>query len=286
MIQMCKRRWKSWSSCTESGLQVYALMHCPPLVSLLKYRNRGEQPDHYKDCNGASCYCNANVSRCCQYTNSIRKECYRQPGRGDARYDTGRESWCNWAIYSCERFQYATSSLRCTPQDLYTVRRSDYDGIILDLKNSTITEYRPTKTSDIFGNGNDKSAVFLERYHLIKQRLLRNNENFDPASMHIHGSGAFQKITPIKGLIGHDNERFLLFGMLTCMDDGKIYLEDDDGHIQLDLSNCVRVFSWCKIIQRFTNAFADIWTRIIHWNYICDCRRSFWRWPYLPRRRN
>jgi hypothetical protein len=34
-------------------------------------------------------------------------------------------------------------------------------------------------------------------------------------------------------LIGHDEEEFILFGMLTQVEEGKMHLEDEDAHIEL-----------------------------------------------------
>lgn len=41
-------------------------------------------------------------------------------------------------------------------------------------------------------------------------------------------------------MIGHDGGEFVLFGMLTQIEEGKLYLEDDDAHIELDISKIVR----------------------------------------------
>lgn len=40
-------------------------------------------------------------------------------------------------------------------------------------------------------------------------------------------------------LIGRDGGNFLLFGMLTQIEDGKLFLEDEDAHVELDVSQCV-----------------------------------------------
>jgi DNA polymerase epsilon subunit 2 len=60
-----------------------------------------------------------------------------------------------------------------------------------------------------------------------------------PPSLQVIDSDSYLKITPIKSLIGHDNEQFLLLGMLTQIEEGKVYLEDNDAHVELDLSRCV-----------------------------------------------
>jgi DNA polymerase epsilon subunit 2 len=61
-------------------------------------------------------------------------------------------------------------------------------------------------------------------------------------------SNGLIKITPIKSLIGHDNEQFLLLGMLTQIEEGKLFLEDNDAYVELDISRCV---SHLNIISLF-----------------------------------
>ncbi|CAO3616529.1 unnamed protein product [Cunninghamella blakesleeana] len=87
----------------------------------------------------------------------------------------------------------------------------------------------------LFGSGDDKAEMFRDRLNLVKQRLLRN-ERFSPTSMHIDKT-AYIKITPVKALLGQDGDNFTLFGMLTQLEEGKIFLEDEDANIQLDLSS-------------------------------------------------
>ncbi|KAI9304710.1 DNA polymerase alpha/epsilon subunit B-domain-containing protein [Cunninghamella echinulata] len=92
-----------------------------------------------------------------------------------------------------------------------------------------------TKPTLLFGTATDKAEMFLDRLNLVKQRLLRN-ERFSPTSMHIDRE-AYIRITPIKALLGQDGDNFTLFGMLTQLEEGKIFLEDEDANIQLNLSS-------------------------------------------------
>ncbi|KAI7900022.1 DNA polymerase alpha/epsilon subunit B-domain-containing protein [Cokeromyces recurvatus] len=84
----------------------------------------------------------------------------------------------------------------------------------------------------------EKGDMYRERYKLVKQRILRN-ENFCPASMSMTDNPDFVKITPIKALIGQDGKNFVLFGMLTQLEEGKIHLEDEDAHIELVLDKAI-----------------------------------------------
>ncbi|KAG1591659.1 hypothetical protein G6F48_003155 [Rhizopus delemar] len=96
--------------------------------------------------------------------------------------------------------------------------------------------FRKSKSScNLLSQPREKTEMIRERYVLAKQRLLRN-ETFRPAEMSISDSAYFTKITPIKSLIGQDGKDFVLFGMLTQITDGKLYLEDDDAYIELDVS--------------------------------------------------
>ncbi|KAG0175875.1 DNA-directed DNA polymerase epsilon, subunit B [Apophysomyces sp. BC1021] len=89
----------------------------------------------------------------------------------------------------------------------------------------------------LLASANEKADMFRDRFNLVKQRLLRN-ENFCPSSMDLLKKDTYMKITPIMSLIGRDGGRFLLFGMLTQIEDGKLFLEDEDAHVELDVSQC------------------------------------------------
>lgn len=50
------------------------------------------------------------------------------------------------------------------------------------------------------------------------------------------------QLTTIKNLLGRQGGHFLIFGLLTRMEDGEFYLEDLDDKVKLDLSEAVRAF--------------------------------------------
>ncbi|KAI9252940.1 DNA polymerase alpha/epsilon subunit B-domain-containing protein [Phascolomyces articulosus] len=89
----------------------------------------------------------------------------------------------------------------------------------------------------LLGGANEKAALFRDRFDIIKQRLM-HNENFCPPATHVSDNDSYLKIAPIKTLIGRDRDHFLLFGMLTQLEEGKVFLEDEDAHVELDLSEC------------------------------------------------
>ena len=76
-----------------------------------------------------------------------------------------------------------------------------------------------------------KIASVKDRFDYIKARLLRNplysNRTFLNQPQPI--------ITPIKNLIGNSGS-FLLFGMLTLMQQGKFHLEDPDSFVEIQFS--------------------------------------------------
>jgi len=94
-----------------------------------------------------------------------------------------------------------------------------------------------------------KVSMFRNRYHLVHQRLLRN-ESFQapsfstatrpPSLMHSGSSGATvqqaYKITPISNLLGRSGTSHLLLGMLVNSPAGDLALADLSGSVVLDLS--------------------------------------------------
>ncbi|KAI5807499.1 DNA polymerase alpha/epsilon subunit B-domain-containing protein [Peziza echinospora] len=88
-----------------------------------------------------------------------------------------------------------------------------------------------------------KTQLFKQRYHLLHQRLLRN-ESFLPPSYSVAAKSRTSSstpathytITPIANLLGRSNQSFLLFGLLTIAASGQLTLTDPTGTITLDLA--------------------------------------------------
>ncbi|CAO3653760.1 unnamed protein product [Mucor hiemalis] len=119
-------------------------------------------------------------------------------------------------------------------QHFHVVDATDMPRMTYD--EHTRTFVKSKKPSKLLASVREKGEMFRERLLLVKQRLLRN-ENFCPPTMQMTDSANFISITPIKALIGHDGNEFVLFGMLTQVEEGKIFLEDEDAHIELDITN-------------------------------------------------
>eukprot|EP00557_Chaetoceros_sp_GSL56_P007669 CAMPEP_0176503636 /NCGR_PEP_ID=MMETSP0200_2-20121128/15474_1 /TAXON_ID=947934 /ORGANISM="Chaetoceros sp., Strain GSL56" /LENGTH=592 /DNA_ID=CAMNT_0017902951 /DNA_START=200 /DNA_END=1978 /DNA_ORIENTATION=- len=113
----------------------------------------------------------------------------------------------------------------------------------------------PAGSGGLFGEAEDKVDMFLQRYALIYQRLMRQ-ENFRPkltsgVSYHpdisaddnddddYDGYNRSQdehvKITPLEGLLGSKGTKILL-GMIVQVEEGQYYLEDPTAQIPMDLS--------------------------------------------------
>ncbi|KAG7877382.1 hypothetical protein KL938_004138 [Ogataea parapolymorpha] len=88
----------------------------------------------------------------------------------------------------------------------------------------------------------DAVNLFTQRFHLLKDRLLRN-ENFQPTTFSAVNSFTSngpkevenQQVTSIKNLLGRHGQRFFLFGLLTRSALGLWQLQDDTDSIELDL---------------------------------------------------
>ncbi|KAH3683727.1 hypothetical protein WICPIJ_005288 [Wickerhamomyces pijperi] len=95
------------------------------------------------------------------------------------------------------------------------------------------------EATEATANSEDLINLFLQRYHIVKDRVLRN-ENFqisNPLASFSAGDSSFdgqqsRQITLIKNLIGRNNQRFFLFGMLVIKQ-GELCLEDASDSIIL-----------------------------------------------------
>ncbi|KAG8827357.1 DNA-directed DNA polymerase epsilon, subunit B [Serendipita sp. 401] len=89
---------------------------------------------------------------------------------------------------------------------------------------------------NIAGSAESKAMFLRDRYNIIKQIILRN-ENFSPPAFAGKDRANYLKLTSTKNLLGRAGGRFLLFGMLTRSPEGRLCLEDLDGIVPLNISN-------------------------------------------------
>ncbi|KAH6578738.1 hypothetical protein BASA50_008428 [Batrachochytrium salamandrivorans] len=95
-----------------------------------------------------------------------------------------------------------------------------------------------TTTDTPISDAVSRAALFRDRFDLIKQRLLRNEAFRVPAFT--ADDLSYFHITPIINLKGKQPGRFLLFGMLTSIQDGKYHLEDTDAFIELEFQKIMQ----------------------------------------------
>ncbi|KAJ2805527.1 DNA-directed DNA polymerase epsilon, subunit B [Coemansia guatemalensis] len=93
----------------------------------------------------------------------------------------------------------------------------------------------PFENAAILPSAEAKAALFRQRYDLLKQRVLRN-ENFMAVSFSDQEKDRFYQLSTVDSLQGREGEHFLLFGMLSQLEEGKLSLEDRAGSIELDFT--------------------------------------------------
>ncbi|KAJ3041234.1 DNA polymerase epsilon subunit 2 [Rhizophlyctis rosea] len=96
-----------------------------------------------------------------------------------------------------------------------------------------LTVRRATDPPQLLAPASSRWAMFSDRYHLIRQRILRNDAFRAPS---FANQNEYFHITPIKSLHGRKPGKYVLFGMLTQMEEGKYHLEDPDDYIELELN--------------------------------------------------
>ncbi|XP_014270308.1 DNA polymerase epsilon subunit 2 [Halyomorpha halys] len=90
------------------------------------------------------------------------------------------------------------------------------------------------KTPELYGKSSSKGSLFKDRYTIIYQRTLRNRL--------FHGVGDDEgqfKLRPVEYLLTVTSKitDVVILGLLTQLKEGRYYLEDPSGIIQVDLSN-------------------------------------------------
>ncbi|XP_071499868.1 DNA polymerase epsilon subunit 2-like [Diadema antillarum] len=106
--------------------------------------------------------------------------------------------------------------------------------------NSERKKFLPnSETPNLHAPAKHKADLFLERYTILHQRTSRHSLFSPPvqgASMETQGK-KFQ-LKPVEFLLGSTAKlgELIVLGMLTQLKEGKFYLEDPTGAVQLDLS--------------------------------------------------
>uniref|UniRef100_A0A8C5X3J4 DNA polymerase epsilon subunit n=1 Tax=Malurus cyaneus samueli TaxID=2593467 RepID=A0A8C5X3J4_9PASS len=110
--------------------------------------------------------------------------------------------------------------------------------------NSERKKFLPLSMTDLpgpslFGTARDKAELFRERYSILQQRTHRH-ELFTPSPIVAHPDDSKSKfqLKTIETLLGNTAKvgEVIVLGMITQLKEGKFFLEDPTGVVQLDLS--------------------------------------------------
>ncbi|KAL9942041.1 DNA-directed DNA polymerase epsilon, subunit B [Verticillium nonalfalfae] len=108
---------------------------------------------------------------------------------------------------------------------------------------------RETTKPSLLPPASHKTALFRNRYHVIHQRLLRN-EAFQTSAVASARASTLKrslsnqqnhKITPIANLLGRHGSHHMLLGMLVVLPTGGLAISDLTGTIALDLSQAIAI---------------------------------------------
>uniref|UniRef100_A0A4W6EKA8 DNA polymerase epsilon subunit n=1 Tax=Lates calcarifer TaxID=8187 RepID=A0A4W6EKA8_LATCA len=130
------------------------------------------------------------------------------------------------------------------PRYIYSVERKKFVPI-------SMTRH---PTPSLCGMAKDKAELFRERYTILQQRTHRH-ELFTPPAIGTaveEGQNKFQLKT-IEALLGSTAKlgEVIVLGMITQLKEGKFYLEDPSGTVQLDMSKAISFnllcFAFCPV---------------------------------------
>ena len=139
------------------------------------------------------------------------------------------------AVEECNEASDADSEKALVVIDAFTVPKFTY--------NTDRKKFLPAdvKSLKLHAGADSKAALFRERYMLIHQRTLRH-ELFTPPALgsSVQSSSKFQ-LRNIEYLLSSSGlpDKIIVLGMLTLLKEGRFYLEDPTGAVELDLSQCV-----------------------------------------------
>ncbi|XP_059179397.1 DNA polymerase epsilon subunit 2-like isoform X2 [Physella acuta] len=146
----------------------------------------------------------------------------------------GREE-CESAVQECNAEQDDDSDSILNVIDAFSVPRFTY----VKERKKFIPDANLEKAGPrLHGIPTDKGAMFRDRYTVIHQRTLRNDLFTPPAIGSIEADSNKFQLKPVEYLVGSTSKvgNVLVLGMLVQLKEGKWYIEDPTGHVQLDLS--------------------------------------------------
>nr|DBA14529.1 TPA: hypothetical protein GDO54_005484 [Pyxicephalus adspersus] len=113
--------------------------------------------------------------------------------------------------------------------------------------NSERKKFLPLKVANypepnLIGSARDKAELFRERYIILQQRTHRH-ELFTPPVIGAHPDESRSKfqVKTVENLLGSASKmgEVIVLGMITQLKEGKYFLEDPTGAVQLDLSKSI-----------------------------------------------
>ena len=137
------------------------------------------------------------------------------------------------AIEECNEASDADSSAAMVIIDAFKIPKFIYnqDRKKFVLQNNDIA---------LHGRADAKTSLFLQRYMLLHQRTLRH-ELFTPPTLGQKVKSSKFQLQNVEFLLSSSGlpEKVIVLGMLSQLKEGKFYLEDSTGSVEMDLSNCV-----------------------------------------------
>ena len=108
--------------------------------------------------------------------------------------------------------------------------------------NTDRKKYLPYKGKEmrLHAKADSKMSLFHDRYTLLRQRTLRH-ELFTPAALgQVAESSSKFQLQSVEYLLSSSGlpDKVVVLGMLTQLKEGKYYLEDPTGYVELDVSEC------------------------------------------------
>lgn len=110
----------------------------------------------------------------------------------------------------------------------------------INLLHLLLTSSSSQSKAALAGAASSRAAFLRERWAIIRQIVLRN-ENFTPPATGGHDRQEYLRLTSTRNLLGRQGQLFLLFGMLSRNPEGKLCLEDGEGSVVLDMEDAVSV---------------------------------------------
>ncbi|XP_061174005.1 DNA polymerase epsilon subunit 2-like [Saccostrea echinata] len=143
---------------------------------------------------------------------------------------------CEAAVQECNAEQEEGDNVFCVI-DAFSVPRYTYSADRKKfIQNSTLGLPPPC----LHGTAQDKVTLFLDRYTILQQRTQRH-DLFTPPVIGAEKDESAKKfqLKPIEYLLGSTARlgEIIVLGMLTQLREGKWYVEDPTGAVQVDLSD-------------------------------------------------